>query len=97
MDSRFISLGLGGDFWPKSDSPTEEVCVCYVVLHLGLRVHTLDKRKESQVYLLTNCVPLQPIKISVKQCGKCKGLYQVFPYDFGRTLIFLVENCLCAF
>ena len=27
MDSRFISLGLEGDCWPKSDSPTEELCV----------------------------------------------------------------------
>lgn len=96
MDSRFISLGLGEISGLKAIAPQKK-CVCYVVLHLGLRVHTLDKRKESQVYLLTNCVPLQPIKISVKQCGKCKGLYQVFPYDFGRTLIFLVENCLCAF
>ena len=27
MDSKFITLGLGGDCWPKSSSPTEELCV----------------------------------------------------------------------
>ena len=96
MDSRFISLGLGGDCWPKSDSPTEELCVlCGATLGAS---HPQPGQKEGESgYLLTNCVPLEPIKISVKQCGKCKGLYQVFPYDLGRTLIFLVENCLCAF
>ena len=96
IDSRFISFGLGGDFWPKSDSPTEELCVLCGATLGALRPPPGQKEGESG-YLLTNCVPLQPIKSSVKQCGKCKGLYQVFPYDFGRTLIFLVENCLCAF
>ena len=96
MDSRFISLGVGGHCWPKSDSPTEELCVLRGATLGALRPHPGQMEGESG-YLLTNCVPLEPIKISVKQCGKCKGLYRVFPYDLGRTLIFLVENCLCAF
>ena len=79
----------------QRELPTEELCVLRGATLKASRPHPGQMEGESG-YLLTNCVPLEPIKISVKQCGKCKGLYQVFPYDLGRTL-FLVENCLWAF
>lgn len=47
MDSRFISLGLGGDFWPKSDSPTEEVCVLRGATLGASRPHPGQKEGES--------------------------------------------------
>jgi len=84
MECNFISSGLGGDCWPKSYSPTEELCVLCGATLGALRPHPGQKEGESG-YLLTNCVPFEPIKISVKQCEKCKGLYQVFPYDLGRS------------
>ena len=67
MDSKFNSLELGGDCWPKSYSPTEELCVLCGATLGASRPHPGLKEGESG-YLLTNCVPLEPIKIPVKQC-----------------------------
>lgn len=82
FDCKYVLSGLHGDGWPKSYCPTEDFCLSCGSPLGAARPHPGQKRGEC-AYLLTNCVPLEPITICVKQCMQCKGIHQVFPYHIG--------------
>ena len=87
FDCKYVISDLDGDGWPKSYCPQEEFCLSCGAPLGAARPHPGQKKGEC-AYLLTNCVPLEPITVSVKQCLQCKGIHQVFPYQTGMHMLF---------
>ncbi len=86
FDCKYVLSDLVGDGWPKSYCPTEDFCLSCGSALGAARPHPGQKKGEC-AYLLTNCVPLEPITVSVKQCVQCKGIHQVFPYHTGILML----------
>lgn len=89
FDCKYVLSGFHGDGWPKSYCPTEESCRSCGSQLGAARPHPGQKKGEC-AYLLTYCVPFEPITICVKQCLKCKGIHQVFPYHIGMLCQFFL-------